>query len=72
LSDPDILVLIVNLERIKAQISLTQDSLDNGDMEMAFAHAYIPHSVTFPSIKKILEKVNPEPAKRLETLLTSI
>jgi high-affinity iron transporter len=72
LNDPDILVLMVNLERMRAQISLTQDSLDNGDIEMAFAHAYIPHSVTFPSIKKILEEVSPEPAKRLETLLTDL
>jgi high-affinity iron transporter len=72
LNDSDILVLMVNLERIRAQISLAQNSLDNGDIEMSFAHAYIPHSVTFPSIKKIVEEVNPEPAKRLETLLTDL
>jgi high-affinity iron transporter len=72
LNDSDILLLTVNLERIRAQISLAQDSLANGDVEMAFAHAYIPHSVTFPTIKKILEELNSEPAKRLENLLTDL
>ena len=72
LEDHDILILMVNLQRITVQISLTQDSLANGDIEAAFAHAYIPHSVTFPSIKKILEEVNSEAAKKLETLLTDL
>lgn len=72
LNDSDILLLMVNLERIRAQISLAQDSLVNDDVDTAFAHAYIPHSVTFPSIKKILEELNSEPAKRLENLLTDL
>ncbi len=72
LEDQDILILMINLQRIRVQISLTQDSLANGDIELAFAHAYIPHSVTFPSIKKLLEEVNAEAAKKLETLLTDL
>lgn len=72
LEDQDILILMVNLQRIRVQILLTQDSLANGDIELAFAHAYIPHSVTFPSIKKLLEEVNAEAAKKLETLLTDL
>ena len=72
LEDQDILILMVNLQRIRVQISLTQDSLANGNIEVAFAHAYIPHSVTFPSIKKLLEEVNAEAAKKLETLLTDL
>ena len=72
LNDLNILILMVNLERIRAQILLTQDSLAIGDIDMAFAHAYIPHSVTFPSIKKILQELDSESANQLEDKLTDL
>jgi high-affinity iron transporter len=72
LNDLNILILMVNLERIRAQISLTQDSLAIGDIDTAFAHAYIPHSVTFPSIKKILQELDSESANQLEDKLTDL
>src|SRR5919205_4259564 len=50
----DVIIVMVNLERIRTQILLTEKSLDNGDTEMAFAHAFIPHAITFPSIKNRL------------------
>lgn len=53
----DVLLVMVNLARIRTQIMLTEKSLVEGDNYMAFAHAYIPHSVIFPSIRDILEKV---------------
>ena len=53
----DVLLVMVNLARIRTQIMLTEKSLEEGDNYMAFAHAYIPHSVIFPSIKDILKKL---------------
>ncbi len=54
----DELLLTVNLARIRTQIMLAEKSLAEGDNYMAFAHAYIPHSVIFPSIKDILRLYN--------------
>jgi len=50
-NDADALIIMVNLERIRAQLQLTEQSLAAGDSEMAFAHAFIPHTTTFPSIR---------------------
>lgn len=49
LSDTDALVVMVNIERIRAQLLLTQKSLADGNQDMAFAHAFIPHTTTFPA-----------------------
>lgn len=66
----DPLIAFVNLERIGTQLDLTQISLNSGDLESAFQHAYIPHSITFPVIKPILSKDDPASSKSLESLLT--
>ena len=55
LDDENSLIILVNLERIRNQILLTNQSLVSGDKDMAFAHSYIPHSVIFPSIKSQLK-----------------
>jgi high-affinity iron transporter len=70
----DVLLVMVNLARIRTQIMLTEKSLLEGDNNMAFAHAYIPHSVIFPSIKDILEKVvnNSNSINRLESGLADM
>jgi high-affinity iron transporter len=68
----DPLIVFINLERIGTQLNLTQYSLNNGDLESAFQHAYIPHSVTFPVIKPILGKADPASSKSLEGLLTDL
>ena len=70
----DVLLVMVNLARIRTQIMLTEKSLAEGDNNMAFAHAYIPHSVIFPSIKDILEKVvnNSNSINRLESGLADM
>ena len=70
----DVLLVMVNLARIRTQIMLTEKSLAEGDNYMAFAHAYIPHSVIFPSIKDILEKVvnNSNSINRLESGLADM
>ncbi|MDQ4012913.1 MAG: FTR1 family protein, partial [Thermoproteota archaeon] len=71
-SDENSLVIMVNLERIRNQILLAENSLASGDGDMAFAHSYIPHSVIFPSIKDQLNTINSQSGSKLESLLTDI
>src|SRR5215212_5658684 len=63
----DIIIVMVNLERIRTQLLLTEKSLDNGDTEMAFAHA-----TTFPSIKSRLNDINKQFTAELEARLTDL
>src|SRR5919197_1682576 len=71
-NDADALVIMVNLERIRAQLQLADRSLAAGDSEMAFAHAFIPHTITFPSIKSQLKEVDSQSGTKLESLLTDL
>lgn len=68
----DPLLVFINLERIGTQLNLTQYSLNSGDLESAFQHAYITHSVTFPVIKPILSEDDPVSSKSVEGLLTDL
>jgi high-affinity iron transporter len=72
LTDTDALVVMVNVERIRAQLLLTQKSLAEGNQDMAFAHAFIPHTATFPAIKNLLRGADEESATQLEALLTDL
>ena len=64
---------IVNFDRIRTQIKLTEKSLAEGDNDMAFSHAYIPHSVILPSIKNLLENTrNVTSVGELESALTDL
>jgi high-affinity iron transporter len=75
LNTTDAFVVLFNLQRIQTQVSLSQDALNKGDMYAAFAHAYIPHSVIFPSIRNLVERVNDNGStstKMLESALTDI
>ena len=73
LSDTDALIVMVNIERIRTQLWLAEQSLDRGSPEMAFAHAFIPHSTTFPAIKNQLGPTAGEQStKQLESLLTDL
>jgi high-affinity iron transporter len=66
------LIVFINLQRIGTQLNLTEYSLDNGDLETAFEHAYVPHSVTFPVLKPILSEADSSLSKNLEGLLTDL
>jgi high-affinity iron transporter len=66
------IVTLVNVDRIRNQILLANQSLVSGDIDMAFAHSYIPHSVIFPSIKSQLNSINSESTAQLESLLTDL
>ena len=72
INDTDVLVLLFNIERIRTQLMLTEKSISEGDNTMAFAHAYIPHSVIFPLIKNILDETNMIYARSLESKLTDL
>ncbi len=73
LSDTDALIVMVNIERISAQLWLTEQSLDKDNPEMAFAHAFIPHTTTFPTIKnQLAETAGEQSTKQLESLLTDL
>jgi high-affinity iron transporter len=70
--DKNLFITILNLERIRNQIILTEKSLTVGDNDMAFLHAYIPHSVIFPSFKDQLNNKSSQSVLQLESLLTDL
>ncbi|MFL6502386.1 MAG: FTR1 family protein [Nitrososphaera sp.] len=73
LSDNDAIILMVNIDRIRTQLWLTEQSLSRNGHEMAFAHAFIPHTMTFPAIKAQLEKTaGDQSTKQIESLLTDL
>jgi high-affinity iron transporter len=72
LSSDETQLILLNLERINVQIDLAVQSLKNNNTEGAFYHAYIPHSVTYPIIKKVLDKVNAPTSIELEAQLTDL
>lgn len=54
-NDADLLIILVNLERIMIQLNLSQQSFATGNMDSAFSHIYIPLSTTFQSVKPKLQ-----------------
>jgi high-affinity iron transporter len=73
LSDTDALIVMVNIERIRTQLWLTEQRLNEDNPEMAFAHAFIPHTTTFPAIKnQLTQTVGEQSTKQLESLLTDL
>ena len=71
-SSADQILLTVNLQRILEQMSLVQASLSKGDSTSAFEHAYISHSIIFPSIKDKLREIDKNSTERLESLLIDL
>jgi high-affinity iron transporter len=72
-SDTDALIVMVNIERIRTQLWLTEQSLNKDNPEMAFAHTFIPHTTTFPAIKsQLMETAGEQSTKQLESLLTDL
>ena len=73
LSDTDALIVMVNIERIRTQLWLAEQSLDKDNPEMAFAHTFIPHTTTFPAIKnQLTETAGEQSTMQLESLLTDL
>lgn len=70
---PDPLVMLVNSERIRVQVELSQQSLENGDSESALSYIYTPLSVTFQPIKPTLKSfIGEEKTSKLESTLADI
>lgn len=72
ISQKDAQLIFLNLERINLQIDLTAQNLKDNNTEGAFYHSYIPHSITYPTIKQSLEKGDPSGSIKLEGLLTDL
>lgn len=72
LSPEEAQLIFLNLERINLQIDLTIQSLNDNNTESAFYHAYIPHSVTYPSTKQALNKIDSSSSINLEGQLTDL
>jgi high-affinity iron transporter len=68
----DALVAMVNLGMMRAQLSLVEKSHQAGDNEMAFEHAFIPHTTIFPSIKNLLLSADKDSADQLEAALADL
>jgi len=72
LGSSDQVLVTVNIQRILEQMNLVQTSLINQDNTRAFEHAYISHSIIFPSIKDKLLEINQNSTGRLESLLIDL
>jgi hypothetical protein len=62
---------MINFERMRTQLMLAQQSLPV-DKDLAFLHAYVIHSIIFPSIKNLLEKTAPQSANELLSTTTDL
>ena len=72
ISSNDLILVTVNLQRILEQMNLVQASLSKGDSTSAFEHAYISHSIIFPSFKDKLREIDKNSSERLESLLIDL
>ena len=72
LNSSNLVLVTLNLQRILEQMNLVQTSLTNGDNTRAFEHAYISHSIIFPSIKDKLKEIDQNSTDRLESLLIDL
>jgi len=71
LNDTAALFLMINFERMRTQLMLAEHSLPV-DKNLAFLHAYVVHSIIFPSIKNLLEKAAPQSANELLSTTTDL
>jgi high-affinity iron transporter len=70
-NDTAALFLMINFERMRTQLMLVEQSLPV-DKNLAFLHAYVVHSIIFPSIKNLLEKTAPQSANELLSTTTDL
>jgi high-affinity iron transporter len=72
ISNEDLLLLNINLNRIDTQLGILLNKINNNNNSLLFEHAYIPHSVIYPSTKPIAIAVDEELANNLESNLTEV
>ena len=72
ISNEDLLLLNINLNRIDTQLDILLNKINNNNNSLIFEHAYIPHSVIYPSTKPIATAVDEGLASNLESNLTEV
>src|SRR5690606_31385765 len=68
----NLLLLNLNLNRIETQLNILLDKINGDNNSFLFEHAYIPHSVVYPSIKPVAIMLDSNLASSLEANLTDI
>lgn len=72
ISNENLLLLNLNLNRIETQLNILLDKINSNNNSFLFEHAYIPHSVVYPSIKPFAISLDSNLANSLEANLTDI
>jgi len=72
ISNENLLLLNINLNRIDTQLDILLNKINTNNNSLLFEHAYIPHSIIFPSIKPVAISIDGELATNLENKLTDI
>ncbi len=72
ISNENLLLLNLNLNRIETQLNILLDKVNGNNNSFLFEHAYIPHSVVYPSIKPVAIMLDSNLASSLEANLTDI
>ncbi len=72
ISNENLLLLNLNLNRIETQLDILLDKINGNNNSFLFEHAYIPHSVVYPSIKPVAISLDSNLASSLEANLTDI
>ena len=72
ISNENLLLLNLNLNRIETQLNILLDKINSNNNSFLFEHAYIPHSVVYPSIKPVAIILDSNLASNLEANLTDI
>ncbi|WP_458744912.1 FTR1 family iron permease [Candidatus Nitrosocosmicus sp. T] len=72
ISNEDLLLLNINLNRIDTQLDILLNKININNNSLLFEHAYIPHSIIFPSTKPVAISIDEELARNLENKLTDI
>jgi high-affinity iron transporter len=66
------MLLVVNFDRIRTHLAMVETSHAAKNTTMAFGHAYLIHSATFPAIDPILESFDPDMYRIMETRLANL
>lgn len=72
ISNENILLLNLNLNRIDTQLNILLDKINHDNKTLLFEHAYIPHSIIYPSVKQAAISLDATLAAHLESNLTDV
>lgn len=72
ISNENLLLLNLNLNRIETQLNVLLDKINRNNNSFLFEHAFIPHSIVYPSVKPVAVSVDSNLARNLEANLTDV